>query len=364
VSVVIHDSWNSLPSEARELWCSLVECGEYNPSLHPDWLGTTLAAWGMRDSTAIAVVRDADTVGIIPFLVRRRTVAGLPLRCLELAANVFAYHAEIVCRGDLQRALALFLADRALPTWDAFRATNVPIDGTTSRAVRAQAFSGISVRPGERSPYLNMDRDWTAYLATRSKKVRANVSRSQRLMREAGETGMEWHGSGSDTQRLLREMLEIETQSWKAKAGIAIVAGTPQCAYYERLLPWLAARNALMANVLYVRDRPVAYVLCAAWRKWIGQLKTSFLAELGDAGSRVFHSSLERAFSTDALEYDFLGDAAPHKMRWTGLVREHEELWAFPRHVRGRAFNAVKAATDRWQRRRSERSVATNIDAS
>src|SRR4030095_15215984 len=114
-------------------------------------------------------------------------------------------------------------------------------------------------------------------------------------------------------RELLETMLIVEAQSWKAAAGVAIVAGTPQCHYYERLLPWLTT-HGILANVLYVKDKPVAYVLCAVSRGWVGQLKTSFVTGLKDAGSRVVDSSIERAFELGCKEYDFLGDTAPHKM--------------------------------------------------
>ena len=354
MTVELHEGLDSTPASVRQLWASLVTKGGYNPSLHPHWLGATLSAWGLAAATRVAVVRQAgDAVALIPFYVRRRTLMGLSLQVLELASNVFCYHAEIPCQGDLAAALGEFLSDRRLPRWDAFRADNLVSGGRTAQAIRSlDAFAGISSRTGERSPYAVIDRDWTAYLATRTKKVRANVLRSQRMMKEAGETGMAWYETGSDTQRLLDEMLQIETRSWKGGSGAAIVAGTPQCAYYEHLLPWLAEIGALVANVLYVKDQPCAYTLCAAWQGWIGQLKTSFVEELRDAGSRVIHSSLERAFQLGGREYDFLGDVAPHKTRWADSVRAHEALWAFSKRLRGRLFAGLKTVADRRHERR------------
>ncbi len=360
MSVEIHEGLGSLPSQVKELWGSLVASGDYNPSLHPNWLGATLTAWGLSSSTRVAVVRHADTVAVIPLLIRRRTLMGLPLQALELASNVFCYHAEVVCSGNLEAALTELLGARSLPAWDVFRIDNLVSDGRTAQAIRAlDLFAGISARAGERSPYTPIDRDWTAYLATRAKKVRANVLRSQRMMKEAGETGMAWYESNSDVQRLLDDMLQIEARSWKSDAGVAIVAGTPQCEYYQRLLPWLADIGALVANVLYIKEQPSAYTLCAAWQGWIGQLKTSFVAELRDAGSRVIHSSLERAFQRGGREYDFLGDLAPHKTRWADCVRPHEDLWAFSRGLKGRVFSKLKTFADlRYERQRQRQAQA------
>jgi hypothetical protein len=231
----------------------------------------------------------------------------------------------------------------------------VVADQRTAHAIRSlDLFASVSVRAAEQSPYTLIDRDWTSYLATRAKKVRANVLRSQRLMKEAGETGMTWYESQSDARRLLDDMLRIEAKSWKIDAGAAIVAGTPQCEYYERLLPWLSENGAIMANVLYVNGQPAAYTLCATWQGWIGQLKTSFVQELRDAGSRVIHSSLERAFQKNGREYDFLGDIAPHKTRWADSIRPHENLWGFSKQLRGRLFAALKALADRRHERREQ----------
>jgi CelD/BcsL family acetyltransferase involved in cellulose biosynthesis len=358
MTVTLYD-WRTALRELSGVWADLVARRPYNPSLHPHWLDATLTAWGHDSSARVALVRgEGGDVAVIPFLVRTHTVVGAPVRCLELCSNVFSYHAEIPCEGALPLLLQRFLSDRQLPAWDALRVVNVVADSPTAAAVKSfPQRATLSVRRGEMSPYLRIELSWNDYLKTRAKKVRANISRSQRLMQQAGETGMIWYERGCDTRQLLADMLEIEARSWKLGAGVAIVAGTPQCAYYERLLPWLAA-NGILANVLYVKERPVAYTLCAVWQGWAGQLKTSYASELRDAGSRVIDSSLERAFHSGCTEYDFLGEAAPHKMRWTDQVRAHEDLWVFAPHLRGHALGALKTLADRAYVRRQARRAA------
>jgi CelD/BcsL family acetyltransferase involved in cellulose biosynthesis len=356
--VTLYD-WRTALRELGDVWGDLVASRPYNPSLHPQWLDATLTAWAYDGSARVALVRNGGDIAVIPFLVRTRTVLGLPVRCIELCSNIFSYHAEIPCAGALPELLQAFLDHAGLSSWDALRVVNVVADSPTAVALKSlPGQAAVSVRKGESSPYLRIDRNWSEYLKTRAKKVRANITRSQRLMQQAGETAMVWYERDCDPRQLLQDMLDIEARSWKLDAGVAIVAGTPQCAYHERLLPWLAA-NGMLANVLYVKDRPVAYTLCAVWRGWVGQLKTSFAAELRDAGSRVIHSSLERAFQNGCTEYDFLGDAAPHKMRWADQVRAHEDVWLFGPHLRGRALGAFKTLADHVHaRQQARRAVA------
>ena len=368
MTTVKYYGWDAAVREVGAQWRQVIRDRSFNPSLHPDWLGATLGAWGLTNSARVAVIRQgADTFTVVPFLLRDHSLFGVRFRAADLCSNVVSYHNQIVSTSDVADALSALLTDDLFPPWDVFRLGQVLAGSPTALAVRhldRQVIAGLSTRPGESSPYLRVTGTWQEYLATRPKKLRANFSRSQRLMRDAGETGITWYGADSDWQQLLREMLEVERQSWKATAGVAIDSGSAQSDYYERLLPWLTT-SGLMANVLFVKDRPVAYTLCASWQGWVGQLKTSYVEGLGDAGSRVIHCSIERAFGDHQAEYDFLGDTAPHKMRWAHDVRAHEDLWLFGPHTKGKALRLMKGATDRWharQRAKSESPVNVPLE--
>ncbi len=361
MAVTILD-WADARARLHAQWGEMLAARGGNPSLHPDWLHISLDSWGLAQQAQVAVVGCApDSLAIVPFLVRKRSLAGIPLRCLELCSNVFSYHAEVLAAHDTDAALQAFLGSRSLPAWHAVFMSNIVADSPTARAARRVPESiarGLSVRSGERSPYIVADRPWNDYLSTRSKKVRANIMRSQRQMLAAGESGMRWYEAGSDWQQLLEEILTIEQASWKVSAGVEIARGTHQHQYYRRLLPWLSSIDGLLANVLYVHERPAAYVLCARWRGWVGQLKTSFDRSLRDAGSRVVDASLERAFNLGCGEYDFLGDAAPHKMRWTDHIRAHEDFWLFKPGLRGAVLGRVKMLADQQHARQSRRAEA------
>jgi CelD/BcsL family acetyltransferase involved in cellulose biosynthesis len=276
---------------------------------------------------------------------------------MDLGSNVVSYHAELIAAGRLEAVIADLLSARQLPAWDVLRFGNLRSDGATAQAIKQVAATmkfPVTTYPGENSPYIQMSGDWEAYLLKLSKKMRANITRCQRSTQQAGESGMKWYEKGSDVAALLADILEVEGQSWKAQEATSIQSNGVELAYYQRLLPWLVD-NGLTANVLYVKDKPCAYVLCAAWHGWIGQLKTSFSQDVRDAGFRVIQASIQRAFERGYTHYDFLGDAAPHKLRWTDQVQPHESVWVFARHLRGRMSAAVKKAVDGVRARRAPR---------
>lgn len=358
-------NWDAALREERHTWCEMLLKHRFNPTLHPAWLDSTLRSRHLERSVYVAVIRDrGNTHAIIPFVVRNRTLLGFPCRVLDLCSNLLSYHAEILSDNILE-SLELLLHDRRVPAWDVFRAANIVSPSASSDAITSLASRSrnlLSTRAGESSPYVVIDQSWDSFLHSRPKKLRANVTRSERLMKEAGETGMCWYEVNSDTRPLLREILEIESQSWKLSAGVAIVAGTAQHSYYERLLPWLSD-NGILANVLYVKNQPIAYTLCTTWQGWVGQLKTSYCSDYRDAGSRVIHSSLQRAFDKGFGEYDFLGDVAPHKLRWADHIRTHVDYWLFGSHLRAKLLGAIKKRSDWAHEWRQARSTAKRTTA-
>lgn len=355
MSVTVYE-WHKALQQWGGVWAELVCSGGFNPSLHPQWMHSSLTAHGLVDRTCVALVESAGgQIAILPLLSRKLLLSGLPMRCLDLASNVLSYHAELLASGNVTEALAAALASDRLPRRDVLRLGNLVAGGVTMNALQhlpTQLISGMTSYPGERSPYFALTQDWSAYLAALPKKMRANIKSCMRSTQQAGETGMVWYQQGCDADRLLSDILEVEQKSWKAAENKAIRGDAAEGAYYRNLLPWLA-NNGLLANVLYVKDRPAAYVLCAQWQGWVGQLKTSFSQDVRDAGFRVIHASIERAFADANREYDFLGDVAPHKLRWADQVRAHQDHWLFATHLRGRGLLSVKRLVDQWRQRRS-----------
>jgi CelD/BcsL family acetyltransferase involved in cellulose biosynthesis len=361
MSVTVH-GWNEGVSLLRPEWEALVLSQGLNPSLHPDWLDITVGSHDLAArAMVISVTRPSGKRAIVPLLARQISVAGVPLRCLDLCSNVVSYHAGLVADGDHEDVIGEIMQSRQLAGFDVLRLGNLVSAAPTAVAAESIGLSwkNLLSYPEERSPYIAMETDWAGFLASLPKKMRANITRCIRQTQQAGETGMLWYEQGCDATRLLADILEVEARSWKASDNKAIRADAAEGTYYDRLLPWLS-KTGLLANVLYVKDKPAAYVLCARWHGWVGQLKTSFAADVRDAGFRVIHASIERAWqSGQEREYDFLGDVAPHKTRWTDRIRPHESKWLFARHWRGRAMLRFKRAVDAWKRRQPAPAPAT-----
>ena len=352
--IVLHD-WTRGLELLRDEWSDIIISQNLNPSLHPSWVDVAINAHGLSRDAFIAEVTSGQSRAIIPCVPRQITLGRVPIRCIDLFSNVMSYHAELVAIGDIPTLIREYITSGQLPKHDVIRMANITSESPTGHAISNLDFYGkrsVFRYPGERSPYIDMIPNWADYLKALPKKVRANINRCIRTTQQAGETAMKWFENGADTDELLNDILQIEALSWKAADNKAIRPDTAEGQYYRKLLPWLA-KHGIAANVLYVKDRPTAYVLCARWNGWIGQLKTSFSQDVRDAGFRVIHASIERAFATGGSMYDFLGDAAPHKLRWTDKIRSHDDTWIFSDHWRGKSLALLKRTIDRWRHQRT-----------
>jgi hypothetical protein len=299
-----------------------------------------------------ARMENGSLTGVLPFTCGTERVYGIPLRTVDACSNSVSYHAELVAERNAADLLAETLRAACEGKWDLFRMRNVVDDSPTARILNEAAStfgSALITQPTESSPYLKLEAGWQPFLKTQSANFRSNISRTGKKFTAATGARMDWFENGDNLDRLLADILVIEEASWKKDAGHAVSRRPHEQRYYQALLPLLAERNALMANLLYVNDKPAAYVLCCIWNGWAGHLKTSFDASVDHAGTHVINTSVERAFARGATEYDFLGDATHHKLKWTQAVRPHRDYWLYSRSARGKLIGALK----KWRSRSS-----------
>jgi CelD/BcsL family acetyltransferase involved in cellulose biosynthesis len=344
-------SWDEAPASLLTDWSQLVADKGLNASLDPGWMDAAVRSHGCAPfATIVAARRNGRLVGVLPLICRRQSVHGVPLRTVDLAANLVSYHPEIIASEPCAELLLESLKLAHGGSWDLLRANQVPAGSATIEALReyAKVINGVAFEEaGESSPYLAISTSWDVFLNARDAKFRANRSRAARRAHDHGSASMTWFDGGVDPVGLLQDILEIERRSWKAATGIAITSRQVERDYHERLLQFLSQHNAILGNVLHIDARPVAYVLACRWHGWVGQLKTSYDESLKHVGAYVIDESVRRAFESGAREYDFLGDATPHKLRWSSTVREHRTLWLYSRRLSARIVALSKRIASR-----------------
>ncbi len=315
-------------------WQLLVEAEALEPTLMPEWLAAISKAFEVKDLVEVWCATDDQDqlISIIPFQRKSTSVYGIPLKTIELTTNIISYHAMPLGITNHPELLTLFL--QTIGQWDLCMTPNLVVEEPSYQQLldqlNTQSYS-VQIIPNTASPYLTISTDWDDYLASRSRSFRYRLQRKAKAVAKAGEISLRWYTDELDIDQLLEEMLQIEANSWKVAAGMSIAHRPVEQRYYEQLLPVMATNGLLMANVLYIDKKPVAYGLCYNFKQCWGQLKTSFDDTFKEfsPGTHLVDLSIEHAFKEGAHEFDFLGDRMRHKLEWTDQVRSHHNLYIY-----------------------------------
>jgi len=346
-NVEIQDlEWKAAQSQVSDGWYDLLENGNHNLYLSPDWINAIASAHNyIAKLRALVAHKHNRIVGILPYQVETVKMFGIPMKKIALA-GMSGYHQDIVAE-DRQELLRALFAKYSESRWHVFQTAGLVAGSNATKAVKniARDMGGhLLVYPGESSPYLRINTSWEEFLASKSGNFRYTLKRKEKALRKNGDLQERWFFTHDDIEDLFEAMLKIEEHSWKTKANIAISDTEHEQNYYRMLLPFLAKRKALFAMVLYLDKQPVAYFLCCFWQGRVCNLKTSFHESYSKLapGSVVIHFAVRKAFELGAKEVDFLGDAQHHKLLWSDSVRHHEIYYLFSRRIRARSVGMIK----------------------
>lgn len=335
------------PDQLIRQWRETFESQVTDLSTSPEWMGLAATAAGLADRFHLVAVRRGERlVGIAGFVEATRSHFGARLRSREMPSDeLVVYHNEWA--GAEAEQVVEEVARAGGHECDLIYVPAVPTGGDTHRrltdAARRNRWTLLAV-PGYRSPYLPLAGTWDEFLAGKSSNFRYTLKRKQRALEKLGSLEERWFEDAGSIGELLECITRIEASSWKADADMAISGRAAEEGYYRALLPWLAGKGALLANVLSIAGEPCAYSLCCHWNGRVAQLKTSFAEKFAEAspGLAVNAAAIREAFRRRAGEFDFLGDVMPHKMHWTSQVRPHDNLFLFTRTLRGRWVGRLK----------------------
>ena len=344
-------AFSDLPEYLKSKWIDLIENKRINPTLHPDWIKVSLSADEPNiDHTRVFVHFDEDEPeGFIPYRMEKKLKLGMPFSVVFLYDFV-TYHLECVCRSNIRALLEAFLSDNA--QWHILMVANIIHDGPTAETLKQlcnEKGLGFQEFPVDVSPYLTLESTFDDLLASKKRKFRYKYRKRNEMLADTDKMKIVWYTDTHQINEFLEAFVEVEANSWKADSGVDVSSSNREGRYYAQLLPFLAKKNALMANVLWNENKPIAYSLCCHWGDWIGQLKTGFDTRFKhmSPGALVIDGCIEKAFASGAREFDFLGtpgqlEPDPHKLHWTKQTRRHVRFEIYSNQVRSKIFGTLK----------------------
>ena len=312
-------------------WEALADRSRASPFRRPGWMRIWARHFSRAPLQVLCVRRDEKVVALIPFT-RRYGVIRSPT---NFHTPEFGALAE-----DAPAAEALF---RSLFAQPHHRITLSFLDPSREEPDHFRAAAGgrgerTLARTQQRAPYLELSGlDTDALDARLPARLRGDLRRRERRLREAGEVVLQVADGRAELGPLLAEGFRVEPSEWKATCGTAIESRTDTRSFYRDIAAWAADRGILRLAFLRLDGAPIAFQLgledAGAYYFLKGGYDVAFRRFA--PGKLLVRDMLTRAVEGGLERFEFLGNMEPWKQEWTTTCRQRVSLSAFGRGPMG-----------------------------
>lgn len=298
---------------------------------------------------------DGAPVAVFPLASRRRRIAGVPVRTLELPAH------DHLCLRDLvfERApeneglvaeFVAFLEHGAPERWDALFLENLLDDSPAASSLRGRPPSRTLWEPGRVSLWADTSVPFEELQKRLSQKFRYSLrKRGKQLAALPG--GLEYVRvtRREEIDAALDEFMALEAAGWKGKAGTAISCDPRLVAFYRSVSRDLSPSGGVEIDLLRAGGKCIAGQFCLKTGRSLYLMKPAYdetLSKLGPGHLFVEHILRRCATERDVDAYSFVSDAEWLR-DWKPSAHEGADAFVFTGSAAGRAAHLALLAKQR-----------------
>jgi CelD/BcsL family acetyltransferase involved in cellulose biosynthesis len=314
----------------------------------PDWLEIYWQHYGAGQRLRVLVVsHQQNTLGIVPFVVRREPRKVGPVQVLTYPLDDWGSFYGPICRDeDRESVLGVAMSHivHSPRDWDLVQLRFVDETGADRGATR-QAMRQVGLQAyrkvRDRAPLVRLPGSYADYETGWRSKWRQNVKRLRRNVASCGEVRYERHvaqAGDTDPRWDLYDVCEdIARRSWQADSTRGTSLSHESVRRFLRDVHAAATRlGAADMNVLWIGERPAAFAYNYVWQGYVFGLRSGYDAHVCREGAgnlltlEVVRDSIRRGYHTydlgpgslrckrhfqtevkDVLQYSHFGGAKP-----------------------------------------------------
>jgi CelD/BcsL family acetyltransferase involved in cellulose biosynthesis len=331
--------------QRERFWRALERDGATTPFQTWDWARAWLEHLA-PDAEPWLLVRDGTAPLLLPLALRRRG----PLRSLVLLghgpSDYLGPLPAALTDGDARALAEALRRQRGGFDWMDLRGWHSTDDARRGflEALRGRAVSRLY----EPCPIVETTGTWDDYLASRTKKFRANLKRTARRVASLGTCTVAREPVDA---ALFDELVAVERESWKWTVGSAFLQDDAR----RRFLAAILLESSLDRELwtLRIEDELAAFALVFPSEGVRHYYLPSFRSRFTDVGAQLLRTIIEDSFAGRTEVFDFLQGDEAYKKPWTTGARSVHEIAASGRAwVGGPVVRGIEA---RWRLARSER---------
>jgi CelD/BcsL family acetyltransferase involved in cellulose biosynthesis len=326
----------------EEEWNSLVEATCDQPFYRHEYIRSWIDNFVPRAKLKILTGR-GDTgrlVAVLPLVVERGFMYGLPVRRLISPTNVHSFRFDLIAEDVSSAADAFIESLAADESWDVIRITDIPEGGNAWKMYDAAVHAGFPAGSWEsqRSPYIPLPP------AALSSKFKSNLRRRRKRLEEQGAITVERVTAGARLQSGIEESFVMEQSGWKGRKGTAAAQNQSIRGFYSQLARSAANHDYLSLYFLKLNGKAIASQYGLTRGGVYSLLMTCYDESFKEhsPGHLLLEEVLKDCSAHDVRELDFLGCDLDWKLDWSRLVRFHHWLFIFRNNRLGRALQKAK----------------------
>lgn len=288
----------------------------------------------------ILIVRDSSGLrAIAPLRVVDTAYYGRARRVVKFIGE----HGEmdrptVLRRGEDREAVeAVFrhlLAERR--AWDSLKFYEQPAGGTVPAVATALLSETmlVGVVPGPSCPWVDLNRTWDGFLASKSGAFRKSLRRKRSRLRAKGEVSFSTCETWPAVEQAFRDYLDVEQRSWKPEKKLGVAKSPASLEYHRALVKTLGPDGRIMFRMLRLDGKPIAATFGILDRGQFLSLHIAHDRAFDDCSPGVLLTAyeLEECYGrADHRRYELLGGFLENKTSWTANARETCQVYAYPR---------------------------------
>ena len=346
---VISDYSAFLDLEAE--WNDAVDrAGVTDPFLRHSWVRTWWDCFaGERQLHIVVVRRGGRILAIAPLMRETAQMYGLPIRRIDVIHNDHTPRIDFIITerpDEAYRAIWDALNGTKDP-WDLLQLSRIPRESATGDAMGRLAEAdrcATGLWQGDVSPYLTLAGTWDDYHAGLSAKFRSNLRNRLSRLAKLGAPALEVLEDEAAIAGARDEALRLEASGWKQESGTSIRSDPAVERFYSLLAERATREGWLRLMFLTAGGRRIATSYGSRFGNRLFLFKTGYDPEFATCSpfKLLTYLAIQAAYAEGLDEVDFLGDAEPWKLEWTGTSRPHDWLFIFSGSVRARLLHSVK----------------------
>ena len=323
----------------KEDWAELLQkTPDHNVFQSFTYLWEWWKYFGFWNELRIVVIRRREEViGIAPLMLEHFPIFGKIVRKLMfISAPMEMSRPKLIFGENSATCLPALLAwlERHRNTWDILD-IDEQVQDQNSRSI-CDWFRQNRYLIAESSticPYIDIAGTWEQFLASRSRRLRSNISRLRRKIASEGEVEIRRVDSWPQLEKALTLHCEIEELSWKSGKKLEISSDKSYWFFYRALAKAFGANNSFEIRALMCGGKPLASTFGIRQDNVFQSIKIAHDSAFNSLspGTILESYELEDLFEAGIERYEFMGSFLANKLRWTSTVFETTNLHVYQR---------------------------------